>query len=140
MRRATSLRICVDHSVPAEKAAHHSAEQRKAASTSASPSASAAAIIAAAAASAAAAAVAARMAFGFFVAALKACDDLGKQGLVLELVEISAGGIAACRLPSPDHRAGLVVELARDLGIEAKTGQPALHIATLTAIEPDGPP
>ena len=125
--------------MPAEKAAHHSAEQRKAASTSASPSASAAAIIAAAAASAAAA-VAARMAFGFFVAALKACDDLGKQGLVLELVDISAGGIAACRLPSPDHRAGLVVELARDLGIEAKTGQPALHIATLTAIEPDGPP
>jgi len=82
--------------VPAEKVAHQSAEERKAAATSAS----AAPIVVAAAA----AAVAARMAFGLFVSALKARDDLGKQGLVLE---------TACRLPSPDHRAGLLHRLAR---------------------------
>ena len=124
--------------MPAEKAAHHSAEQWKTTASSPSATSDGAPIIAAAAASAGV--MAARVAFGLFGSALKVCDNLGQQGLVLQLVEIAAGGITARRLPAPDHRTGLVIEFAGDLDIEAKTGQPALHIATLTAIEPDGPP
>src|SRR5262249_39134878 len=128
-----SITACLERSVPAEKAAHHSAEQRKATPTA--TSASAAPIIAAVAAPSPFGAC--RMGLSDFVPRVDLWGDFRYEGLVLKLVEIPAGGIAACRLRSPDGRAGLVIELAGNRGIEAKTGQPALHITTLAAIEPD---
>jgi hypothetical protein len=56
---------------------------------------------------------------------------------VLQLVEEAGLGIAARGLPARDHGAGGFVELAVDLGVEAETGQPALHVAALALVEAD---
>src|SRR5712671_64535 len=56
---------------------------------------------------------------------------------MLRRVEEAGLGIAACRLPARDNRAGLLVELSVDLGVEAETGQPALDVATLSLVEAD---
>ena len=54
---------------------------------------------------------------------------------MLQRVEEASLGIAACRLPTRDHGAGSLVEPSVDLGVEAETGQPALHVATLSLVE-----
>ena len=56
---------------------------------------------------------------------------------MLQRVEEAGLGIAACRLPARDDGAGRLVELSVDLGVEAETGQPALHVATLSLVEAD---
>src|ERR1700687_201520 len=56
---------------------------------------------------------------------------------MLQRVEETSLGIVACPLPPHDDGAGRVVELSVDLGVEAETGQPALHIATLSLVEAD---
>src|SRR5450631_2667516 len=56
---------------------------------------------------------------------------------MLERVEEAGLGIAARPLPARDDGAGRLVELSVDLGVEAETGQPALHIATLCLVEAD---
>src|SRR5258706_15976255 len=56
---------------------------------------------------------------------------------MLQRVEEAGPGIAACLLPAPDDGAGRLVELSVDLGVEAETGQPALHVATLSLLEAD---
>src|SRR5262245_32881908 len=63
--------------------------------------------------------------------------DLGQQRLVLQLVEIAAGGVAARGLPALDHAAGRLVEHAGHLGVEAETIETALHVAALTLVEAD---
>src|ERR1700730_19245103 len=50
-------------------------------------------------------------------------------------VEKAGLEIAACPLPARDDGAGRRVELSVDLGVEAETGQPALHVATLFLVE-----
>ena len=54
---------------------------------------------------------------------------------MLQRVEEARLGIAACRLPTRDHGAGGRVEPSVDSGVEAETGQPALHVATLSLVE-----
>ena len=54
---------------------------------------------------------------------------------MLQRVEEASLGIAACRLPASDDGAGRPVEPSADLGVEAETGQPALHVATLSLVE-----
>src|SRR5687768_328073 len=54
---------------------------------------------------------------------------------MLQRVEEAGLGIAACRLPTRDHGAGRLVEPSVDLGVEAETGQPALHVAALSFVE-----
>src|SRR6476619_1983762 len=54
---------------------------------------------------------------------------------MLQRVEEAGLGIAACRLPTGDHGAGRLVEPSVDLGVEAETGQPALHVATLSLVK-----
>src|ERR1700686_3498458 len=56
---------------------------------------------------------------------------------MLRRVEEAGLGVAACSLPARDDGAGRVVELSVDLGVEAETGQPALHVATLSLVEAD---
>ena len=56
---------------------------------------------------------------------------------MLQRVEEASPGIAACRLPTRDHGAGPFVESSVDLGVEAETGQPVLHVATLCLVEAD---
>src|SRR5471030_1243927 len=56
---------------------------------------------------------------------------------MLERVEETGLGIAACRLPARDDGAGRLVELSVDLGVEAETGQPALHVPTLCLVDAD---
>src|SRR4051794_4105110 len=58
-------------------------------------------------------------------------DDLAQQRLVLKLVEKAALGIAAGGLPAADDGAGLRLELAGNLGIEAESGEAALYVAAL---------
>ena len=74
-----------------------------------------------------------------FVPAIKAgarCRNrLGQQRLMLRRAEESSVGIAASRLPTRDDSAGRLVEPSVDLGIEAKTGQPALHVAPLSLVK-----
>src|SRR3981189_1422008 len=90
----------------AEHAANHAADERARV-----PTAAAAAIMTPAPASATAAAMAAgRTIVGGVVAGTGGCrgrHDLGQQGLVLQLVEVAALGIAAGGLPAVDHGAGL---------------------------------
>src|SRR3954453_20876709 len=50
-------------------------------------------------------------------------------------VEEAGLRIAACRLPARDDGAGRLVEPSVDLGIEAETGQRALHVAALCLVE-----
>src|SRR3978361_1900664 len=50
-------------------------------------------------------------------------------------VEEAGLGIAACRLPTRDDGAGRLVEPSVDLGVEAETGQRALHVAALCLVE-----
>src|ERR1700675_1082052 len=54
---------------------------------------------------------------------------------MLQRVEEASLGIAACRLPASDDGAGRPVDPSADLGVEAETGQPALHVATLSLVE-----
>ena len=54
---------------------------------------------------------------------------------MLQRVEEAGPGIAACRLPASDDGAGRLVEPSIDLGVEAETGQPALHVAALSLVE-----
>lgn len=54
---------------------------------------------------------------------------------MLQRVEEASPGIAARGLPARDDGAGRLVEPTADLGIEAETGQPALHVATLSLVE-----
>ena len=54
---------------------------------------------------------------------------------MLRRIEESGPGIAACPLPARDDGAGRLIELSVDLGVEAETGQPALHVATLSLVE-----
>src|SRR5450759_1591034 len=56
---------------------------------------------------------------------------------MLKRVEKAGLGIAARALPARDDGAGRLVELSVDLGVEAETGQPALHFATLCLVEAD---
>src|SRR5882672_12955130 len=56
---------------------------------------------------------------------------------MLQRVEEAGLGIAACLLPAHDDGAGRLVELSVDLGVEAETSQPALHVATLSPVEAD---
>src|SRR5262249_23326006 len=63
--------------------------------------------------------------------------DFAQQRLVLQLVEVAGGGIAAGGLPALDHRAGVVIEGAGDLGIETEPVETALHVAALTPVETD---
>ena len=56
---------------------------------------------------------------------------------MLQRVEEAGLGIAACPLPARDGGAGRLVELPVDLGVEAETGQPALHLAALSPVESD---
>src|SRR5579883_3580841 len=121
-------------SVP-EHAAHHAADQ---AAHEGAGIAAAAAIAATSATTAAAVPhVAAAVGGGIVGRGLAGRDDLGQQRLVLELVEIAADRIAAGGLPALDHRAGVIVELPGDLGVEAEAVEPALHVAALPAVEPD---
>ena len=75
-----------------------------------------------------------------FVAAAKAGarrrDGLGQQRLMLQRAEEASPGIAAGRLPPRDDRAGRLVEPSVDSGVEAESGQPALHVAALCLVEP----
>src|SRR5206468_12589998 len=64
-------------------------------------------------------------------------DNLAQQRLVLQLVEVAALGIAAGGLPARDHGTGPLIELAGDLGVEAESGQAALHVAALALVEAD---
>ena len=50
-------------------------------------------------------------------------------------VEKASLGIAACRLPARNDRPGRLVEPSVDLGVEAETGQPALHVSTPSLVE-----
>src|SRR3954451_22471162 len=52
-------------------------------------------------------------------------------------VEEAGLRIAACRLPARDDGAGRFVEPSVDLGVEAETGQRALHVAALSFVEAD---
>ena len=54
---------------------------------------------------------------------------------MLRRVEEARLGIAVCRLPARDDGAGRLVEPTVDLGVEAETSQPALHVATLSLVE-----
>ena len=54
---------------------------------------------------------------------------------MLQRVEEAGLGIAACRLPASDDGPGRLVEPTADPGIEAETGQLALHVATLSLVE-----
>src|SRR5438445_197814 len=63
--------------------------------------------------------------------------DFSQQGLVLQLVEVAALGIAAGGLPAREHRAGGLVEDAGHLRVEAKPVEAALHVASLALLEPD---
>src|SRR3954467_11631756 len=56
---------------------------------------------------------------------------------MLKGVEEAGLGIAARRLPTRDHGAGRLVEPSVDLGVEAETGQSALHGATLSLVGSD---
>src|SRR6266480_5385118 len=56
---------------------------------------------------------------------------------MLQRVEEAGVGIAACPLPARDGGAGRLVELSVDPSVEAKTGQPALHGASLSLVEAD---
>ena len=56
---------------------------------------------------------------------------------MLRCVKKARRGIATSRLPACDRRAGLVIELSVDLGVEADTGQPTLHVATLAPVQTD---
>src|ERR1700693_2451286 len=56
---------------------------------------------------------------------------------MLKRVEEAGRGIAACPLPARDDGAGRLVELSVDPGVEPETGQPALHVATLSLVETD---
>ena len=76
-----------------------------------------------------------------FVPAIKAgarCRNrLGQQRLMLRRAEEPSVGIAASRLPTCDDGAGRLVEPSVDLGVEAESGQPALHVAMLTLDKTD---
>src|SRR5579864_3936359 len=115
-------------------AAHHAADEGRAAIR-------AAAMVGATTATAATAAagrVARRMIVGLLARrGLVGGDDLGEKRLVLQLVEIARDRIAARGLPALDDRAGVLVELAVDLGVEAEPGEPALHVAALALVETD---
>ena len=54
---------------------------------------------------------------------------------MLQRVEEASLGISVRRLPARDDGAGRLVEPSVDFGVEAKTGQPALHVATLSLVE-----
>src|ERR1700722_6912634 len=54
---------------------------------------------------------------------------------MLQRIEETSIGIAACGLPARDDGASRLVEPSIDLGVEAETGQPALHVATLFLVE-----
>src|ERR1700738_2097575 len=54
---------------------------------------------------------------------------------MLQRVEEPRPGTAPCRLPARDDGAGRLVEPSVDPGVEAETGQPALHVATLSLVE-----
>src|SRR5882672_8534409 len=56
---------------------------------------------------------------------------------MLRRVEEATLGIAARPLPAHDHGAGPFVEPSVHLGVEAQTGQPALHVTTLSLVEAD---
>ena len=56
---------------------------------------------------------------------------------MLRCVEEAGRGIAARALPARNDGAGRWVEPAIDLGVEAETGQPALHVATFSLVETD---
>src|ERR1700737_324863 len=56
---------------------------------------------------------------------------------MLHRVEEAGLGIAASPLPAGDDGRGRLVELSVDLSVEAETGQPALHVATLSLVEAD---
>ena len=54
---------------------------------------------------------------------------------MLQAVQKAAAGIATGGLPTLDHRAGRFIKRSVDLSIEAKSSQPALHVAALTLVE-----
>src|SRR3979411_1399359 len=56
---------------------------------------------------------------------------------MLQRVEEAGLGIAARALPARDDGAGRLVTLSVDLSVEAETGQPTLHGASLFLVEAD---
>ena len=73
----------------------------------------------------------------FFIteAGLRRSDGFGHERLMLRRVEKAGPGITARQLPAHDDGAGAVVELSTGFGVEAETGQPALHVAPLSLIK-----
>ena len=55
---------------------------------------------------------------------------------MLRRIEEACRGITAGRLPAGNDGAGRRVELSVGPGVEAEAGQPALHVATLSFVEP----
>src|SRR6202158_2939113 len=109
----------------AHHAAHHSTDEATGISAAAATTA-ASATMTATATPAAALRAANRLVIRFIGGGGRGSrDDFRQQRLVLQLVEESGLGIAPGGLPARNHGAGRVVELARHLGIEAKTLQMA---------------
>ena len=52
-------------------------------------------------------------------------------------VEEAGLGIAACRLPARDDGTRRLVEPSVDPGVEAETGQPALHVSSPSLVKAD---
>src|SRR5260370_38880343 len=126
----------------AEHAAHHAAhdaadEGAGVATTTTTPTTTTTAAAAAIVTAAATTATAAVARVGIVAGGLGRGDDLNEQRLMLELVQIAADGIATGGLPALDHRAGIFVELAGHLGVEAKTVQPPLPVLALALFQYD---
>jgi len=68
-------------------------------------------------------------------AGMRRRGGLGQYRLMLQRVEEASPGIPPCRLPTRDDGTGRLVEPSADLGVETETGQPALHVATLSLVE-----
>ena len=62
-------------------------------------------------------------------------EDFRLQRLVLERIEIPALRIVASGLPAGNDSAGIRIELAASLDVEAEAGQAALDFAALVAVE-----
>ncbi len=122
-------------SAATEQSAHHAAEQTAGAAHATATAAAATTMITPAATTGGPATR--RLVTGIAGPGDAGRDDLGLQRLVLELVEVAGRRIAARGLPALDHRAGLVVELAGRLDVEAEAGETALHVAAQVLVQPD---
>src|SRR5689334_12806515 len=62
-------------------------------------------------------------------------QDFRLQRLVLQRIEVAGLRITAGSLPAGDHSAGVLVELASGLDVEAEARQAALYVAALALVE-----